>query len=197
MKGVRVAVREVMNARGLRVGSALLVAAWLAGCGTQAPRTVPPSGAAAQQAAQPSAAPAPVPAPVVAGVTTTEEYWLPPLFVSPEDEAHYYISRLPDRRFVTTYGGPEHPRPWYIAAERLGRLGEPAIPLLVARLDSADAYELMLALYALQLASQDPRLMAQTGGDYIQLDGVLTEGGNAANRVTALAWWQRHGWRWQ
>src|SRR5690625_7780398 len=31
-------------------------------------------------------------------------------------EARYYISKLPDRTFVDTYGGEEHPRTWYTAA---------------------------------------------------------------------------------
>lgn len=88
--------------------------------------------------------------------------WLPPLFVSPE-EASYYVSRLADRRFVTSYGDRNNRRPWYIAAEKLGEIGLPAVPLLFARLNTTDEYEQMLVLYALQLATQDPQLMVRTG----------------------------------
>lgn len=122
---------------------------------------------------------------------------VPPQFDGVEDEIQYYISRLPDRSFVDTYGGEEHPRPWYIAAERLGQIGESAIPLLAARLDTPDEYELMLVLYALMLASQDPALMAATGGDFVELGTVLDPRHNADNRAIALAWLQRYGGRWQ
>lgn len=122
---------------------------------------------------------------------------LPLEFDSVEDEIRYYIRQLPDRGFVDTYGGDEHPRLWYIAAERLGQIGAPAIPLLASRLDTPDEYELMLVLHALMLASQDPALMEATGGDYVELGTVLDPRYNADNKARALAWWQRHGWRWQ
>lgn len=108
----------------------------------------------------------------------------------------YYIARLPDRDYVETYGGEEHPRPWYSAAEALGEIGKPAVPALVERLDTPDPYELMLALYALMLASQDPALMAETGGDYLRLGSVLTQDTNGENRRRALAWWQRYRHLW-
>ena len=55
----------------------------------------------------------------------------------------------------------------------------------------------MLVLYALMLASQDPALMAATGGDYVEIGSVLDPRHNADNRAVARAWWQRHGWRWE
>lgn len=121
--------------------------------------------------------------------------WAPPLQVSPEEEAAYYVSRLADRRFVSQYGGPDNPRPWYIAAERLGDIGLPAVPLLFSRLHTDDAYELMLVLYALQLATQDPLVTFQTDGDYIQLPSVLDPNANAENRRIAQQWWERHSSR--
>lgn len=146
---------------------------------------------------EPEAEAAPPEEVAVIGASREEQYWLPPLFHGEQDEVHYYISRLPDRRFVSAYGGEEHPRPWYIAAERLGQIGEPAIPALASRLDTSDEYELMLVLYALMLASQDPALMAATGGDYVEIGSVLDPRHNADNRAVARAWWQRHGWRWE
>lgn len=112
------------------------------------------------------------------------------------ETVHYYISRLPDRLYVKTYGDAENPRPWYIAAEALGEIGKPAVPALIARLDSPDPYELKLALYALMLASQDPELLAETGGEYLRLTSVLTEESNAENRQQALDWWQRNRHLW-
>ena len=162
-----------------------LAVAMLAGCAGGASRLPPVAPAETPAESFPPA------------VAVEDRHWLPPLFTGVEDEVHYYISRLADRRFVDTYGGAEHPRPWYIAAERLGQIGEPAIPLLAPRLDTADEYELMLVLYALMLASQAPALMATTGGDYIELGTALDPRHNAENRDKALAWWQRHGWRWR
>ena len=104
----------------------------------------------------------------------------------------YYIGKLPDRDYVRTYGDTDHPKPWYTAAEALGEIGKPAIPALMERLDTLDPHELMLALYALMLASQDPALQKETGGDYLRLDTVLTPDTNQKNRQKALDWWQRY-----
>lgn len=105
---------------------------------------------------------------------------------------HYYIDKLPDRTYVDTYGGEEHPRTWYTAAEALGALGKIAIPALIDRLDTGDPYELKLALYALMLASQDPVLLAETDGDYLRLTTVLTHETNDENLRRARAWVHRY-----
>ena len=128
----------------------------------------------------------------LAPVTAKTSDWVPPLFVGPEEEASYYVSRLADQRFVASYGDRDNPRPWYIAAERLGEIGLPAIPLLFSRLDTSNAYEQMLVLYALQLATQDPQLMVRTGSEYVQLGSVLDPARNAENVATARQWWQKH-----
>lgn len=109
---------------------------------------------------------------------------------------HFYLSRLPDRDFIEYYGGDEHPRIWYRAAEELGRMGKAAIPPLIQRLDSPDPYEVMLTLYALMLASQDFEVVAETGGEYIQLGTVLTESTNDSNRRIALRWWNTYSYLW-
>ncbi|MGO3055602.1 hypothetical protein ACT3R7_11500 [Halomonas sp. AOP43-A1-21] len=131
-------------------------------------------------------------APTTYANTASATDWVPPLFVSPEEEASYYVSRLSDRRFVSTYGDRDNPRVWYIAAERLGEIGLPAVPLLFSRLDTHDEYEQMLVLYALQLATQDPLLMVNTGGSYVQLPTVLNPAGNAENVEIARQWWQQN-----
>ena len=171
------------------LSTVVLLAALLGGCDGGAPEspveTAPALSAEESEKAESTTA------------SEQDRDWAPPVFDDVEDEVNYYISRLPDRGFVDTYGGEEHPRPWYISAERLGQIGEPAIPVLASRLDTQDEYELMLVLYALMLASQDPALMAATGGDYVELGTVLDPRHNAENRARALAWWERHGWRWQ
>ncbi|RCV91264.1 hypothetical protein [Billgrantia montanilacus] len=183
-----------MAIRTRSAGLGLLVALLATGC---AGRSEPPpmeAQAPPQADVPPPSAQAELPP---NGTTREDRYWLPALFATEEDEVHYFISRLADRRFIDTYGGDEHPRVWYIAAERLGQIGKPAVPLLFSLIDSTDPYELMLVLYALQLATQDPALLVETGGDYVQLGSVLAESANLENRQIALAWWQRHGWRWE
>ncbi|WP_111414699.1 hypothetical protein [Billgrantia lactosivorans] len=182
---------------GIRFSSALFLALFLSGCGGRSAQQAEPVAAdpARTQSEQSEQAVPREPATPLVAASRHERFWLPPLFASQEDEVHYYISRLADRRFIDVYGGTEHPRVWYIAAERLGQIGEPAVPLLFTLLDTGNEYELMLALYALQLATQDPRLMARTGGDYVRLTTALDENANAENRRIALEWWQRHGWR--
>lgn len=115
---------------------------------------------------------------------------------SATDSLHFYLNKLPDKDFIEYYGGEEHPRVWYRAAEELGRIGWAAIPLLIERLDSPDPYEVMLALYALMLASQDFEVIAETDGEYIQLGTVLTESTNESNRKIALDWWDTYGYLW-
>ncbi len=137
---------------------------------------------------------------LVAGCASTEPRPVSAAAEPPTEQAAavaYYIAKLPDRDYVETYGDADNPRPWYTAAEALGEIGKPAIPALVARLDSDDDYELMLALYAMMLASQDPTLQAETGGDFLRLSTVLSEETNPANRRLALMWWQRYRHLWQ
>ena len=161
----------------------------LAGC-AGGPRSSPTPNQAAAEASPATQQPTPVA--TAAPVSARDSDWVPPLFMSPEEEASYYVSRLADRRFVASYGDRDNRRPWYIAAERLGEIGLPAVHLLFARLNTRDAYEQMLVLYALQLATQDPQLMARTRGDYVQLGVVLDPAYNADNVETAQQWWQQY-----
>jgi len=113
-----------------------------------------------------------------------------------EPAIQYYVDKLADRNYVKPYGDDDNPRPWYTAAEALGAIGKPAIPALIGHLDTPDPYELKLVLYALMLASQDPELLRVTQGDYLQLDTVLTEDDNMANRQRAIEWWRQHHHHW-
>ena len=161
----------------------------LAGCaGNQRAASPATSSTVEVPSSQAAPAAAPVSYPIIGSATD----WRPPLFVSPEEEASYYVSRLADRRFVSTYGDRDNPRIWYIAAERLGEIGLPAVPLLFSQLHTSDEYEQMLVLYALQLATQDPLLMARTGGNYVELPTVLEPSGNAENVQIAQQWWQQN-----
>ena len=180
---------------GALVSAALMALLLSGGCAT---RTSPSPAAATDRSVgaveQPASGER---AAVTVPTSRHDRFWTPPHFTSEEDKVHYYASRLADRGFVDVYGGEEHPRVWYIAAEQLGQIGSPAVPVLYALIDSRDEYELMLVLYALQLATQDARLMAETGGEYVQLTTSLEPAANTVNRDIALRWWEEHGWRWQ
>lgn len=102
----------------------------------------------------------------------------------------HYLAKLKDRSCVRSYG---HGYTWHIAAEDLGQLGEPALPGLVEKLGTKDAYELKVALYALMLASQARSVQEKTNGDYLRLRVALSEDHNAENKAMALAWWDRYG----
>ena len=112
------------------------------------------------------------------------------------DDIEYNLQRLSDRDYTQTYGDGENDKIWYTAAENLGEIGKPAIPHLIKKLDSDDEFEVMLALYALQLASQDSELQAQTGNNYLTLPSVLNPRANTHNRAIALSWWQEYEHLW-
>lgn len=151
---------------------ALLATAALAGCAREAEPPEPPGAPIADSAAAFPAQPA------------------------LEDTIRFYVARLRDRSFWSTYGHQDEPRTWYIAAERLGEIGAPAVPHLIGVLGTSDAYEEMLALYALMLAVQDTALRSRTGGEPIGFDTVLSESDNEPNRARALEWWTRHRHVW-
>ncbi|MCC5900325.1 MAG: hypothetical protein JJT87_00145 [Halomonas sp.] len=178
------------QAKWVQVIGACLLAGWLAGCAGQSAPPQPSTPPVVPQAAQEQ--PSIVTGTITGTGTASATDWVPPLFISPEEEAAYYVSRLADKRFVSSYGGHDNPRVWYIAAERLGEIGLPAVHLLLARLNTQDEYELMLTLYALQLATQDPLLMARTRGEYIQLTAPLNSAMNAQNLRIAKQWHQQH-----
>src|SRR5690625_1550488 len=100
---------------------------------------------------------------------------LPEAPTQEQQKVAFYIDKLPDRGFVDSYGDNDNPKVWYTAAEKLGAIGAPAIPALVRRLSTTDPYELMLALYALMLASQDPIVLLQTGADRSAERRVVSE----------------------
>jgi len=124
---------------------------------------------------------------VVQEEKTTES--IEPPFEDRKQEMQFYLSKLSDRDYTQTYG---HGYTWYTAAEELGQIGEPAIPHLIQKLDTNDPFELKLTLYALLLASQDPAVKAKTGGEYIQVDTVLSEESNTENKKIALSWWKKY-----
>lgn len=113
------------------------------------------------------------------------------------DDIAYNLQRLADRDFIDTYGDGENEKIWYHAAENLGQIGKPAVPYLIEKLSSNDEYEVMLALYALQLATQDEQLQEQLNGNYVRFPSVLNPRANAHNVAIAQDWWREYRHIWQ
>lgn len=106
-----------------------------------------------------------------------------------QQKIRFNLDKLKDRNYTKTYGEGYI---WYTAAEELGEIGKPVVPHLVRKLDTKDPYELKLALYALQLASQDSRVTSLTNGEYVNLVSALDEKDNAKNKEIALHWWNKY-----
>jgi hypothetical protein len=103
------------------------------------------------------------------------------------------MSKLKDPTYTKTYG---HGYTWYTAAEELGKVGKPAIPHLMARLDTTDDFERSLALYALQLASQDPVVKEATAGQYMKVSAWEPKD-HPKNVRIARHWWEQWKHLWQ
>ena len=106
-----------------------------------------------------------------------------------QQRIQFNLNKLKDRSYTDTYG---HNYTWYTAAEELGKIGKPAVPHLIKKLNTQDQYELKLALYALLLATQDSKVKKMTGGEHINLTVALSEAYNEENKRIALRWWRKH-----
>ncbi|PKM95473.1 MAG: hypothetical protein CVU84_05245 [Firmicutes bacterium HGW-Firmicutes-1] len=109
-----------------------------------------------------------------------------------EENVLYYIDKLKDKKFVSTYGDEQEPSVWYTAAEELGTIGKPSIPYLIENLETTDTYEKGLTLYALLLASQDESLREITNGEYIEAGLTFNEKEQAEFTEVALKWWDKY-----
>lgn len=102
---------------------------------------------------------------------------------------NYYVEKLHDPTFVSinTEG-----HTYYTAAECLGELGKPAIPVLIERLNTTDDYERALILYALGLASQADNVKVFCGNDYIPVTLDFDARNHAEAITAAKAWWDKY-----
>lgn len=87
-----------------------------------------------------------------------------PVQTTPADSLYFFLDRLGDPAFIETY---DDGIIWYRAAEELGFIGLAAIPHLIDRLDTDDAYERTQVFYALRLAAQHDNVRVLTSGEYV------------------------------
>lgn len=112
---------------------------------------------------------------------------------SVQEKIDYYMEKLKDRSFTTTYG---EGFTWYTAAEELGMIGKPAIPALIANLDTDDDYERALTLYALLLSTQEPNVKA-FASDYIHANLYFDPSTHPQMVKEAYAWWNKYKSNWE
>jgi len=82
-----------------------------------------------------------------------------------DDSIAFYLSMLNDTSFYGHYGDYGQPAKWFFAVERLGQIGGEAIPGLIAKLESDDAVERVMALQAFSLAVQEASVKKICGKD--------------------------------
>lgn len=107
----------------------------------------------------------------------------------------YYIHKLKDKDFTSTYGG-ENEKTWYTAAEELGTIGKEAIPFLIKNLETNNEYERALTLYALLLASQAEDVKTFTKGEYIEVNLDFDASTHEEYMEIAKAWWEKYKENW-
>lgn len=105
------------------------------------------------------------------------------------EDIQMYLDKLKDKSFTGTYGDGYT---WYTAAEELGMIGKPAIPGLIAKLDTEDDYERALVLYALLLSTQHENVKSFTNGEYIEVNLDFNADSHPAMVEKAKAWWEKY-----
>jgi len=108
----------------------------------------------------------------------------------------YYIHKLKDKDFTSTYGG-ENEKVWYTAAEELGNIGKESIPFLIKNLETKNDYERALTLYALLLASQSDDVKVFTKGEYIEVNLDFDASTHKEYVDIAKAWWDKYKSNWE
>jgi hypothetical protein len=107
------------------------------------------------------------------------------------DTLSYYISKLPDTSFYSIGGCSEVEITNWTASERLGSMGPGVVPVLVGRIADANPFVRERVQEALLLATQDERIMARSGGEYIK----FYDQPDPPPEVVK-AWWTKFGHFW-
>ncbi len=113
-----------------------------------------------------------------------------------QEQVAFYVSRLADKDYFEHYSTHEEvPSEWYVAAEELGKIGLPAIPALIQRLEvSEDDYERAQIFYALRLAVQAEDARAVVGNDAPYTTAAFPAPEHHAElKRKWMGWWDAHG----
>ena len=113
------------------------------------------------------------------------------LAVDPE-ALSYYVAQLADTSFYSIGGCSDVEIVMWNASEKLGQMGPGVVPVLVRRIADPNPFVRERVQDALLFATQDERILARTGGDYLKFyDQPAT-----SSRDIVDAWWSKFGHFW-
>lgn len=118
-------------------------------------------------------------------------------YVNTIGDVLFYIHKLKDEDFTSTYGDGQNIKIWYTAAEELGQIGKPAIPFLIKNLDTKNDYERTLTLYALLLSSQHQNVKEFTNGKYIKVNLDFDPKAHEEYIKITKLWWETYKNNWK
>jgi hypothetical protein len=127
----------------------------------------------------------PKPIPITRPFTPTE------LALDP-DTLSFYVTRLADKSFYAIGGCPEVELTFWNAPERLGQMGPGVVPVLVKRIADPSPFVRERVQEALLYATQDDRILARTGGEYLK----FYDQPSRSPRDIVEAWWAKYGHYW-
>ncbi|HEX7076865.1 MAG TPA: hypothetical protein VF363_00410 [Candidatus Eisenbacteria bacterium] len=127
----------------------------------------------------------PTPIPITRPFTPTE------LALDP-DTLSFYVTRLADTSFYAIGGCPDAELVFWNAPERLGQMGPGVVPVLVKRIADPSPFVRERVQEALLYATQDDRILARTGGEYLKFYDQRSR----RPRDIVETWWAKYGHYW-
>jgi hypothetical protein len=108
------------------------------------------------------------------------------------DTLSCYLALLADTSFYSIGGCSDVELAIWSAPERLGQMGPGIVPVLVRRIGDPNPFVRERVQEALLFATQDERILARTGGDYLKFyDQPAT-----SPKDLVEAWWKKFGHFW-
>ncbi len=127
----------------------------------------------------------PKPIPITRPFTRTE------LALDP-DTLSFYVTRLADTSFYAISGCPDAELVFWNAPERLGQMGPGVVPVLVKRIADPSPFVRERVQEALLYATQDDRILARTGGEYLK----FYDQPSRTPHDIVETWWAKYGHYW-
>lgn len=124
-------------------------------------------------------------------IPVTRPFTRSELAVDP-DTVSWYVAHLADTSFYSIGGCSEVELVFWDASEKLGQMGPGVVPILVQRMADPDPFVRERVQDALMSATQDERILARTGGEYVKF---YDQPGRAPRDIVG-AWWSRFGHFW-
>jgi hypothetical protein len=108
------------------------------------------------------------------------------------DTVSYYLRQLADTSFYSIGGCSEVETVLWTASEKLGQMGPGIVPMLVQRIADPNPFVRERVQEALLLATQDERILARTGADYLKF---YDQPGRSPRDIVET-WWSKFGHFW-